>query len=200
MYKNIRPHYFSIDAIMAAQEKIPCRFTKKIESIGFLDFSLPEKEDEDSDPKVELPLWMVKVFLAEKSIQFDMPKAYNEIYRGVLIADPNVVDLFKLCKHFYLFGKFLSQLEHREAYEVRQVLIRTFVNRFKQTMDWAQNIEDNQPCFNRLDCIERKIFDDARVAQQQLNTYLLEGSGQMEIASMILNYKKRKMHEKRVAD
>lgn len=78
--------------------------------------------------------------------------------------------------------------------------MQTFVNRFKQTMDWAQNIEDNQPCFNRLDCIERKIFDDARVAQQQLNTYLLEGSGQMEIASMILNYKKRKMHEKRVAD
>ncbi|XP_025425467.1 DNA replication complex GINS protein PSF3 [Sipha flava] len=195
MYRHVKPHYFSIDAIMAAQEKIACRFTKKIECVGFLDSLISEKEDGESDPKIELPFWMIKVFLIEKSIQFDMPKAYNEIYRGVLTADANVVDLFKLCKHFYLFGKFLSQLEHREAYEVRRVLIQTFVDRFKQTMDWAQNIDDNQPCFNRLDCLERKIFNDARVAQQQLNTYLTEGSGQMEIAAMILNYRKRKMHE-----
>lgn len=34
MYRNIKPHYFSIDAIMAAQEKIPCTFVKKIESIS----------------------------------------------------------------------------------------------------------------------------------------------------------------------
>lgn len=67
-------------------------------------------------------------------------------------------------------------------------------------MDWAQNIDDNQPCFNRLDCIERKILNDARVAQQQLNIYLTEGSGQMEIAAMILNYRKRKMHEKQVVE
>lgn len=43
------------------------------------------------------------------------------------MADANVVDLFKLCKHFYLFGKFLSQLEHREAYEVRKVLIQVII-------------------------------------------------------------------------
>lgn len=40
------------------------------------------------------------------------------------MADANVVDLFKLCKHFYLFGKFLSQLDHRESYEVRRTLIQ----------------------------------------------------------------------------
>lgn len=67
-------------------------------------------------------------------------------------------------------------------------------------MDWAQNIDDNQPCFNRLDCLERNIFDEARVAQQQLNTYLIEGSGKMEIATMILNYKKRKIHENRILE
>jgi len=48
-------------------------------------------------------------------------------FRGVLTADANVVDLFKLCKHFYLFGKFLSQLEHREAYEVRRILIQVIM-------------------------------------------------------------------------
>jgi len=67
-------------------------------------------------------------------------------------------------------------------------------------MDWAQNIDDNLPCFNRLDCLERLIFNKARVAQQHLNTYLTEGSGQMEIAAMILNYRKRKMHESRVLE
>jgi len=67
-------------------------------------------------------------------------------------------------------------------------------------MDWAQNIDDNHPCFNKLDCIERRIFNDAREAQQQLNTYLTEGSGQMEIATMILNYKKRKTYENRILD
>lgn len=49
--------------------------------LGFLDSLIPEKEDEESDPKIELPFWMIKVFLIEKSIQFDIPKAYNEIYR-----------------------------------------------------------------------------------------------------------------------
>lgn len=65
-------------------------------------------------------------------------------------------------------------------------------------MDWAQNINDNLPCFNRLDYLERSIFNNARVAQQQLNVYLTEGSGQMEIATMILNYKKRKIYENRI--
>lgn len=67
-------------------------------------------------------------------------------------------------------------------------------------MDWAQNIDDNQLCFNRLDCLERWIFNDARAAQQQLNVYLTEGSGKMEIAAMILNYKKRKTHENRIVE
>jgi len=48
--------------------------------LDFLD-SINSDKDEESDPKIELPLWMVKVFLVGKSIQFDMPKAYNEIYR-----------------------------------------------------------------------------------------------------------------------
>jgi len=48
--------------------------------LDFLD-SIYSDKDEESDPKIELPLWMVKVFLVGKSIQFDMPKAYNEIYR-----------------------------------------------------------------------------------------------------------------------
>jgi hypothetical protein len=34
MYRNIKPHYFSIDAIMAAQEKIQCSFIKKVEHVG----------------------------------------------------------------------------------------------------------------------------------------------------------------------
>lgn len=58
--------------------------------------------------------------------------SYTQIFiftfRDVLTADSNVVDLFKLCKHFYLFGKFLSQLEHREAHEVRRTLIQVLMN------------------------------------------------------------------------
>jgi len=46
-----------------------------------LDLNISEKEDDESEPKVELPLWVVEVFLIKKSIKFDMPKAYNEIYR-----------------------------------------------------------------------------------------------------------------------
>lgn len=49
--------------------------------LGFLETNISGKEDEESDPKIELPLWMIKVLLIRKSVQFDMPKAYNEIYR-----------------------------------------------------------------------------------------------------------------------
>lgn len=49
--------------------------------LDFLDSNIPDKEDDESDPKIELPLWMIKVFSSLNSIQFDMPKAYNEIYR-----------------------------------------------------------------------------------------------------------------------
>lgn len=48
------------------------------------------------------------------------------------MADANVVDLFKLCKHFYLFGKFLSQLDHRESYEVRKVLIQVITRKINK--------------------------------------------------------------------
>lgn len=46
------------------------------------------------------------------------------------MADANVVDLFKLCKHFYLFGKFLSQLEHRESYDVQRTLIQVMIKKY----------------------------------------------------------------------
>lgn len=49
------------------------------------------------------------------------------------MADANVVDLFKLSKHFYLFGKFLSQLDHRESYEVRKVLTRVITRKINKT-------------------------------------------------------------------
>ena len=58
--RSYSPGYFSLQDILATQERVPCHVEKDLKDIGFLD---PGSENVDlpKGTKLELPYWMVEV-------------------------------------------------------------------------------------------------------------------------------------------
>ena len=58
--RSYNPGYFSLDDILATQERVPCLVEKDLKDVGFLD---PGSESPDlaTGTKLELPFWMVEV-------------------------------------------------------------------------------------------------------------------------------------------
>ena len=74
-------------------------------SQGYLDASNPG-DHLVSGTKMDLPLW-VAGGLAEKGfLSCDLPKAYQEANRNILLADSSVVDLFKQARIRCFFSLF----------------------------------------------------------------------------------------------
>ena len=95
------PNYFSIEDILATQERISCKFEMTVPKLGeFIYFMPPLKielqflglivgmldpsaDDEDlkQGSKVEVPFWMVPTLFSKKVITFEIPKYYKVNYR-----------------------------------------------------------------------------------------------------------------------
>ena len=58
--RSYSPGYFSLQDILATQERVPCHVEKDLKDIGFLD---PGSDNVDlaMGTKLELPYWMVEV-------------------------------------------------------------------------------------------------------------------------------------------
>ncbi|XP_054277349.1 DNA replication complex GINS protein PSF3-like [Macrosteles quadrilineatus] len=189
-----KSHYFSIENILASQERVPCKFTKKILNMGHLDPS-SETKDMEQGTSLELPYWIVKT-LSNREVnvlEVEPPKIFKENYRDILKADANVVDLHKMCKFFYQFGKLLSYIETWNGREIRNMLVETFRNRFRQLMDWAQNMSADQQILDTLDHLEKQVLTHAREAQARQDSWLACGVSMIVAAEMIVNHKKRKL-------
>uniref|UniRef100_A0A1B6C2G2 DNA replication complex GINS protein PSF3 n=2 Tax=Clastoptera arizonana TaxID=38151 RepID=A0A1B6C2G2_9HEMI len=189
-----KSHYFSIENIIATQERVPCRFTKKVMFMGHLDSSSDEN-DIKPGTKLELPYWMVRSLTdpVVDVIEVESPKFFKESYRDILTADANVVDLHKMSKHYYQFGKLLSQLDSLQGKQLRSLLVQTFKDRFRKLLDWAQNMGADQLIAENLDDLEKQFLINSRDAQIKLNKWLEMGAGHIVAAEMVLNHKKRKL-------
>ena len=58
--RSYNPGYFSLEDILATQERVPCFVEKELKDVGFLDPS-SDSADLASGTKLELPFWMVEV-------------------------------------------------------------------------------------------------------------------------------------------
>ncbi|GFG39412.1 hypothetical protein Cfor_08361 [Coptotermes formosanus] len=188
------PHYFSIEDIFATQERLPCKFVVPVHRLGFLDPS-SESEDIAVGTTVELPYWLAKSLCCQRRniVTVEMPKIYKEPYREILKADACVVDLHKFGLFFYEFGTYLSQLEHRDSVAIGSVLVQTFKERFRQVMDWAHNSGTDPLIIQRLDSLEKALFQEGYQTRAQLDAWLNKGASQITTAEMVINYKKRKL-------
>ena len=71
--------------------------------------------------KLELPYWQVEGLRgpqARNYVTADLPKFYKEVYREIMSADPDVVDLQKMGPNYYEFGRHLIKLSEREGAEL----------------------------------------------------------------------------------
>ncbi|XP_075215508.1 DNA replication complex GINS protein Psf3 [Lycorma delicatula] len=193
-WRNCKKHYFSVDRILATQEKVPCTFLKNVPETGCLD---PSSENGEilKNSKVEIPFWLAKVLANSEFsvVQVEVPKIYKDVCRDILNADASVVDLYKMSKFFYTFGKLISDIDRRESKELQSLLIQTFKERFRQLLDWVQNIGADEIITEKLDFLERQILIDGRAVQIKLNNWLSHGVGLVQPADMVVNHKKRKL-------
>ena len=115
--RSYQPNYFSLEDILATQERVPVITETDLKNLGFLDQGA-DNVDLVKGTKLELPFWCVeglKNNQARSYISVDLPKTYKEVYREIMNADPLVVDLNKLGPYYYEFGRHLIKMSPSEG-------------------------------------------------------------------------------------
>ena len=138
------PGYFSLQDILATQERVPCLVEKDLKDIGFLD---PGSENVDlaKGTKLELPYWMVEGLrsnIDRNYVTVEVPKTLKEGYREIMSADPDVVDLHKLGPYYYEFARHLMKLTPGEGEAIGKSITQTLKRRFRNIMDQSENSSD----------------------------------------------------------
>eukprot|EP00088_Acartia_fossae_P029093 TRINITY_DN29912_c0_g1_i1.p1 TRINITY_DN29912_c0_g1~~TRINITY_DN29912_c0_g1_i1.p1 ORF type:complete len:204 (-),score=29.54 TRINITY_DN29912_c0_g1_i1:175-786(-) len=188
------PNYYSIQDILATQERVPCISNAGLPGLGFLD---PGSDEPDlpSQAKLELPFWMIEgMRQGQKYFNMQLPKAYKETYREILSADANVVDLHKLGPHYYEYGGYLMKHVINESDLVGAALSNAFKSRFLNLMDAAQNCQDGEELkeMQKMDEIERALFRKAYTNRKGMADWMSRKVYQIRTSTMVTNYKKRK--------
>ena len=192
---GVNQNYMSIDDILMSSEKIPSMFLVPVKGLGFLATG-SMKKDIEVGVKMDLPLWLALSLghWRKKFISFDYTKPYKNNYREILKADASVVDLHKLCPHFYALGQQLLTLNHNEALLVAQSLIKTFSERFQKLLDWSSNAFecDSNERQEHLDELERRLFVAGQKSLKCFQQWEIGESRQLNISSIVLRHRKRK--------
>ena len=112
------PNYFSIEDILATQERVPVEVETDLKNLGFLDQGA-DNMDLARGTKLELPYWCVeglnKSDQSRSYLMVDIPKTFKEMFREIMSADPLVVDLHKMGPYYYEFGRHLIKLSQTEG-------------------------------------------------------------------------------------
>ncbi|KAK2155766.1 hypothetical protein LSH36_232g04066 [Paralvinella palmiformis] len=187
--------YFSLDDILATQERIPCTFQTEVLNLGYIDPSL-DSSNIPKGTKLELPFWLAKALCSRRKqcVTIDLPKHYKEVYRDVFNADANVVDLHKLGPYFYRFGSHLLHFEHPESPDIAKSLLKVFQARFRDIMDASQNAydQDMSKMTEKLDEMEKVIFFHGQKGLKDLQMWETREGEKIKISEMVINHRKRK--------
>ncbi|EFA07113.1 DNA replication complex GINS protein PSF3 [Tribolium castaneum] len=185
------PDYFSVDDILATQEKIPCKFIQNVPKLGKLN---PATEDPDlqSGTVLEMPLWLVleASLMRQPIVTADLPKVYKDAYLEILKADPCAVDLHKFGVYFYELGSYMKQFGQND--DIAKTLLHTFTLRFRQIMDLSDNVISDPNVIQKLDALEKSLYESGHDAKMKLFSWLKMSEIPLEAATMVTNHKKRK--------
>lgn len=154
---NSSNHYFSLDDILASQERIPLVTQQDLPQLGFLD---PQSHYQ-TDPTVlvtgttlELPLWMAKDLKVRNRAKLELPDSWSSSKREIIKADPSVLDLHKLGPYFYQTGYHILKLIlnnqnlNDDAEAISNILVDTLTKRFRNIMDASANSEAQDTLIN----------------------------------------------------
>ncbi|KAH7887901.1 hypothetical protein F5I97DRAFT_1804471 [Phlebopus sp. FC_14] len=177
--------YFSIDAILAENQKIQCTFKVDIPDMGHLGGG--SDRDIKSLQKVQMPMWLAYIVLFSDWADFTIPTPFGPRVRNALKAEPRSVKLSALVGPgglWYCFGKMIMDiLSDEQANGMSEVLTQTFRGRLTEVIDQAQHFAalgpaggggvagDAAQSFREgLDGTERQLFalaqDSAKVTKR----------------------------------
>ncbi|KIJ70263.1 hypothetical protein HYDPIDRAFT_104950 [Hydnomerulius pinastri MD-312] len=133
--------YFSIDAILAENQKIQCTFKVDIPDMGHLGGG--SDRDIKALSKVPIPIWLAYIVLYSDWADFTIPSPFGPRVRNALKAEPRSVKLSALVGAgglWYGFGKMIMDiLSDEQANGMSELLTQTFRGRLTEVIDQAQH-------------------------------------------------------------
>ncbi|KAF9468931.1 hypothetical protein BDZ94DRAFT_1244953 [Collybia nuda] len=165
--------YFSIDAILAENQKLQCNFNREILGMGHLGGG--SERDIVMGSKIQLPYWLANTILLSTWADINIPAPFGARVRNALLADARSVRLSGLVGAgglWYGFGKsIMDMVLDEQANELSKMLRVTFRDRLVEIIDQAQHFAalgpaggsgstgDTAQAFREgLDASEREIF------------------------------------------
>ena len=121
--------YWSVEDILAGQERVPCKVEQPLYRLGFLSSSSGEPHL-PPDTKLELPIWLARTLCTRrrKIVSVSYPKVYRDVMRTALSADPTVINLHRNGPYYYSFGVKLLTFDLPERGELSQCLLEVKSN------------------------------------------------------------------------
>ncbi|KAI5894055.1 uncharacterized protein SCHCODRAFT_02623594 [Schizophyllum commune H4-8] len=133
--------YFSIDAILAENQKIQCTFRRDIPDMGHLGGG--NTKDIKAGAKVAIPIWLAYVLIYSEWVDFTIPTAFGPKVKNALSAEEKSVRLSGLVgagSSWYSFGKTVMDiLIEEQGKDMSDMLTRTFHKRLLEIIDQAQH-------------------------------------------------------------
>ncbi|KAF9550326.1 hypothetical protein CPC08DRAFT_699326 [Agrocybe pediades] len=150
--------YFSIEAILAENQKIQCTFKHAIPGMGHLGGG--SERDIKVGSKVQIPIWLAYTIIYSDWAEFNIPAPFNSRVRNALKAEARSVRLSNLVGAgglWYGFGKTIMDiLSDEQANEMSEMLAKActsssrittffitfpqaFSNRLPDVIDQAQH-------------------------------------------------------------
>jgi len=195
MRSSYYPNYFSLEDILASEERIPVEVKEDLADLGFLDPGADLKELKRGT-KLELPQWMVEGLNTGRSpyLDVEVPKTYREVYREIMTADPLVVDLHKQGPYYYEFGRQLIKQSQSEGEAIGRSLTNTFKTRFKKILDSSQNSCDTESLkeTQKMDMLERLLYRQGQHCKAGMDAWLTRKTGSIQASQMVAHQRKRK--------
>ncbi|KAI0643721.1 GINS complex Psf3 component [Trametes meyenii] len=133
--------YYSIESILAENQKIQCTFKVDIPDMGHLDGG--KTGDIKALSKVQIPLWMAYILIYSDHADFIVPTPFSMRVLNALDAEPRSVRLSALVGQgglWYGFGRTIIHLLNDEsAKKLSEALTKTFQARLPEVVDQAQH-------------------------------------------------------------
>ncbi|TFK43139.1 hypothetical protein BDQ12DRAFT_731194 [Crucibulum laeve] len=165
--------YFSIDAILAENQKIQCTFKQEIPNMGHLGGGSERNIAVLS--KLQLPIWLAYTIIYSDWADFNIPAPFSTRVKNALKAEACSVKLSNLVGAgglWYGFGKtIMDMLSDEQANDISNMLTRAFRARLIEVIDQAQHFaaltqtgaggssSDSTQTFREgLDTTERELF------------------------------------------
>ena len=203
--------YFSLEDIIASNDKLCCKFRVSIPELGHL-IAGSDMTDIPPGARLELPCWLASSLCnaRKQTAEVDLPKQYRAKYREIFNAEATVVDLHKLGPMFYLSGLHLKVFPYPEVSAILETLSKMIRERAIMILDAAANAASEArsrrrgdipttavtvtTCLPLLDELEKLLYRSGESAHLALHDwYSRKGLNRVEASSLARHRKKRSL-------